>query len=62
MHEVSGLSPYESDGRERLGLGLKADQILEADGALYRDRSGLSAGSVRAISEACRESPNPLLH
>jgi DNA-binding PucR family transcriptional regulator len=29
--EVSGLSPYESDGRERLSLGLKADRILEAD-------------------------------
>jgi PucR C-terminal helix-turn-helix domain/GGDEF-like domain len=31
LQEVSGLSPYESDGRERLSLGLKADQILEAD-------------------------------
>jgi PucR C-terminal helix-turn-helix domain/GGDEF-like domain len=31
VHEVSGLSPYESDGRERLSLGLKADQILAAD-------------------------------
>jgi purine catabolism regulator len=31
VHEVSGLSPYESDGRERLSLGLKADQIIEAD-------------------------------
>jgi hypothetical protein len=31
LHEVSGLSPYESDGRERLGLGLKAHQILDAD-------------------------------
>ena len=30
VHEVSGLSPYESDGRERLGLGLKAAQILAA--------------------------------
>jgi purine catabolism regulator len=30
IHEVSGLSPYESDGRERLGLGLKAHQILQA--------------------------------
>ena len=35
VHEVSGLSPYESDGRERLSLGLKAHQILEAD---RRDR------------------------
>jgi purine catabolism regulator len=31
VHEVSGLSPYESDGRERLSLGLKADQILVAN-------------------------------
>jgi PucR family transcriptional regulator, purine catabolism regulatory protein len=31
VYEVSGLSPYESDGRERLGLGLKAQEILEAD-------------------------------
>ena len=31
VHEVSGLSPYESDGRERLSLGLKAHQIMEAD-------------------------------
>ncbi len=31
VHEVSGLSPYESDGRERLSLGLKAHRILEAD-------------------------------
>jgi hypothetical protein len=30
VHEVSGLSPYESSGRERLGLGLKAHHILEA--------------------------------
>ncbi len=30
VHEVSGLSPYESDGRERLSLGLKADRILVA--------------------------------
>jgi hypothetical protein len=36
VHEVSGLSPYESDGRERLSLGLKADQILEADGNRLR--------------------------
>ena len=31
VHEISGLSPYESDGRERLSLGLKADQILRAE-------------------------------
>jgi hypothetical protein len=32
VHEVSGLSPYESDGRERLSLGLKAHQIIIAAG------------------------------
>ena len=31
IQEVSGLSPYESDGREWLSLGLKAAQILAAD-------------------------------
>jgi hypothetical protein len=31
VQEVSGLSPYESDGRERLSLGLKAHRILLAD-------------------------------
>jgi hypothetical protein len=36
-HEVSGLSPHESDGRERLGLGLKAHLILEADQRLRVD-------------------------
>lgn len=30
VQEVSGLSPYESDGRERLSLGLKAYSVLEA--------------------------------
>ena len=38
VHEVSGLSPYESDGRERLSLGIKADQILTAERRL-RQRS-----------------------
>jgi len=39
VQEVSGLSPYETDGRERLSLGLKADQILAADERLsQRDR------------------------
>ena len=38
VHEVSGLSPYESDGRERLSLGIKAYHILEAD----RRRNGWS--------------------
>jgi hypothetical protein len=40
-HEVSGLSPYESEGRERLGLGLKAHHILDA-----AQRAG-AAGSGR---------------
>jgi PucR C-terminal helix-turn-helix domain len=31
VHEVSGLSPYETDGRERLSLGLKATHILAAN-------------------------------
>jgi hypothetical protein len=31
VHEVSGLSPYESDGRERLSLGIKAHRILDAE-------------------------------
>ncbi len=31
VHEVSGLSPYASDGRERLSLGIKAHQILDAE-------------------------------
>jgi DNA-binding PucR family transcriptional regulator len=35
VQEVCGLSPHESDGRERLGLGLKADQILEAEDRLH---------------------------
>lgn len=30
VHELSGLSPYESEGRERLSLGLKAQRILAA--------------------------------
>ena len=31
VQEVSGLSPYESWGRERLSLGLKAHRIIVAD-------------------------------
>jgi hypothetical protein len=31
VHEVSGLSPYESDGRERLSLGIKAQQLLDSE-------------------------------
>jgi hypothetical protein len=33
VQEVAGLSPYESDGRERLSLGLKADRIFGAERA-----------------------------
>lgn len=36
VQDVSGLSPYESDGRERLSLGLKADQILVANQRLSK--------------------------
>jgi hypothetical protein len=38
VHEVAGLSPYESDGRERLSLGLKAHQILDAERRLGSGR------------------------
>lgn len=31
IHDVCGLSPYESEGRERLSLGLKARRLLRAD-------------------------------
>ncbi|HET9073277.1 MAG TPA: helix-turn-helix domain-containing protein [Solirubrobacteraceae bacterium] len=31
VQEVAGLSPYDSDGRERLSLGLKADRLLAAE-------------------------------
>jgi hypothetical protein len=34
VHEVSGLSPHESDGRERLSLGMKAAHILAASDRL----------------------------
>ena len=40
VHEVSGLSPYESDGRERLSLGLKADQILAANERISKSKHG----------------------
>ena len=36
VHEVSGLSPYESEGRERLSLGLKADHVLAANERLSK--------------------------
>ena len=40
VHEVSGLSPYESDGRERLSLGIKAHQILDAEQRLGESTLG----------------------
>jgi hypothetical protein len=40
VHEVSGLSPYESEGRERLSLGLKADQILAAHERVAESKPG----------------------
>jgi hypothetical protein len=42
--DVSGLSPYESDGRERLSLGLKAAQILAADGRRHRNTALMQTG------------------
>ncbi len=40
VHKVSGLSPYESGGRERLSLGLKAAQILAAQKRLSLSQPG----------------------
>jgi DNA-binding PucR family transcriptional regulator len=40
VHEVSTLSPYESEGRERLSLGLKADQILRANDQVAKRHRG----------------------
>jgi DNA-binding PucR family transcriptional regulator len=45
VQEVSGLSPYESDGRERLSLGLKAHRIIEAE-ARRAARLGARNGSA----------------
>jgi hypothetical protein len=42
VQEVSGLSPYESDGRERLSLGIKAHQILDADARLSAEKRAAS--------------------
>ena len=50
FQEVSGLSPYESDGRERLSLGLKAHQILEAHGV---DSSACRVASARRAPRRC---------
>ncbi len=40
VNEVSALSPYESEGRERLSLGLKAHQILAAHEHLSKSVPG----------------------
>jgi DNA-binding PucR family transcriptional regulator len=42
IHEVCGLSPYESEGRERLSLGLKAKRLLLAQ---ERRRARLQQGA-----------------
>jgi purine catabolism regulator len=42
VQEVSGLSPYESEGRERLSLGLKAHHILLAEQQRQARRPGAS--------------------
>jgi hypothetical protein len=44
IHEVCGLSPYESEGRERLSLGLKARRLLLAE----KRRSERSQQAARA--------------
>jgi hypothetical protein len=43
IHEVCGLSPYESAGRERLSLGLKARRLLHAEDR--RSAARLSRGT-----------------
>jgi hypothetical protein len=48
VHEVSGLSPYESAGRERLSLGLKAHQILEAQQRLDAQPASPAPGTGTA--------------
>ena len=63
VQEVSRLSPYESDGRERLSLGLKAHHILLAEQRRVERRphvaaSPRDAGRVAApgLAVACRAS------
>jgi hypothetical protein len=51
VHEVSGLSPYESDGRERLSLGLKAHQILEAERRLAASEPAAPGGDAQARAQ-----------
>ena len=41
VQEVSGLSPYESEGRERLSLGLKAHRIMLAASTAAGKRSAV---------------------
>jgi sugar diacid utilization regulator len=50
VQEVSGLSPYETDGREQLSLGLKAQRILAAE----RRRAERAAGTVTLDPSAPR--------
>lgn len=49
INEVCGLSPYESAGRERLSLGLKARGLLEANAR--RARRGAAGSQKRAGSQ-----------
>jgi hypothetical protein len=58
IHEVCGLSPYESEGRERLSLGLKARRLLRAEQrrSTRPERGGRPAGPTapRAGEQASR--------
>lgn len=60
VQEVSGLSPYESDGRERLSLGLKAHQILDADRRLGGEGSDASRAPTRRSSAASPDRHPPI--
>ena len=55
VHEVSGLSPYESDGRERLSLGLEG-RPDHGRGAERRRKTFSSALGLAAGSGACARS------
>src|SRR4029077_13267185 len=50
VQEVSGLSPYESDGRERLSLGLKGRPILDGERRLDGTSHSTSSAIVRSVA------------
>ncbi len=52
VHEVSALSPYESEGRERLSLGLKAHHILTAHEHLSKSNLDRLAPARHAKEDA----------